>query len=245
MTRGGEPHPTDGEATRIVGYVDSSTRCQMYRHDEDAVQPENGGVARYDPAAAAERRGRWVAAAREALELEASGERHAHISFPEPCPSDSDEEETSGSCSDLEMTSRPDTPDSKPTEFVPTESTKGLSSVADLHRDADGSSAHTAVWPCVSIFANVVFLAAAITAGMYYAWSSDHGGRVSLAACLTAYLASALSCAIAVCTAASLAALAAPFCWFLMRWAHSPPQERKRGAPPEATLEKERIQQSW
>eukprot|EP00965_Chrysotila_dentata_P242341 6204818-Pleurochrysis_carterae.AAC.2 len=31
-----------------------------------------------------------------------------------------------------------------------------------------------------------------------------------------------------------MAALAAPFCWFLMRWAHSPPQERKRPAPPDA-----------
>eukprot|EP00965_Chrysotila_dentata_P173548 5729147-Pleurochrysis_carterae.AAC.1 len=60
---------------------------------------------------------------------------------------------------------------------------------------------------------------------MYHAWSSDHGGRVRLAVCLTAYLSSALACAIVACTAASVAALAAPFCWVLMRWAHSPPQE--------------------
>eukprot|EP00965_Chrysotila_dentata_P099138 3277889-Pleurochrysis_carterae.AAC.1 len=88
----------------------------MYRHDEAAVQPEGGGVARYDPDAAAEQRDRWVAATREALELDSSGERHAHISFAEPCASDSNEEETSGSYSDLEMTSRPGTPDSKPME---------------------------------------------------------------------------------------------------------------------------------
>eukprot|EP00965_Chrysotila_dentata_P255760 6212331-Pleurochrysis_carterae.AAC.2 len=135
----------------------------------DAVQPENGGVAYYDPAAAAEQRDRLTAAAREALELEAIGECRAHPSFPEPCPSDSDEEETSGSCSDLEMTSRPDTPESKPVESVPTESAKGPSGVADLRRDADASSTHTAVWPYVSIFAKVVFFAAAITAGMYHA----------------------------------------------------------------------------
>eukprot|EP00965_Chrysotila_dentata_P017710 588804-Pleurochrysis_carterae.AAC.1 len=72
------------------------------------------------------------------------------------------------------MTSRPDTPDSKPVVTMPTESTKGPSGVADLHRDADGSSTHTAVWPYVSILANVMFFAAAITAGMYHAWSSDH-----------------------------------------------------------------------
>eukprot|EP00965_Chrysotila_dentata_P034971 1163580-Pleurochrysis_carterae.AAC.1 len=90
----GEPHPTDGEANRIVGYIDSSTRWQMYRHDEDTVQPEDEGVARYDPAAAAEQRDRWVAAAREALELEASGERRAHHTFTEPCLSNSDEEMT-------------------------------------------------------------------------------------------------------------------------------------------------------
>eukprot|EP00965_Chrysotila_dentata_P033179 1105332-Pleurochrysis_carterae.AAC.1 len=62
---------------------------------------------------------------------------------------------------------------------------KGPSNITDLRRDADVSSTHTAVWPYVSILANVLFFAAAITAGMYHALSSDHGGRVRLAACLT------------------------------------------------------------
>eukprot|EP00965_Chrysotila_dentata_P012140 398139-Pleurochrysis_carterae.AAC.3 len=97
----GEPHPLDGEASYIVGYVESTTRWQMYRYDKDALQPENGRKARFDSAAATEQRDRWVAAALEALELEAKSERYADDLFPEPYPSDPAEEEPSGTFSDL------------------------------------------------------------------------------------------------------------------------------------------------
>eukprot|EP00965_Chrysotila_dentata_P167409 5528015-Pleurochrysis_carterae.AAC.1 len=94
----------------------------MYCYDEDALQPENGNKARYDPAAAIEQRNRWVAAALEGLELEANSERYADDLFPEPYPSDPDEEKPFGSFSYLsetwvpasampEATPRPDTPD--------------------------------------------------------------------------------------------------------------------------------------
>eukprot|EP00965_Chrysotila_dentata_P166918 5511670-Pleurochrysis_carterae.AAC.1 len=66
-----EPHPLDGGKSYIVGYVDPVTRLQMYRLDEDAVQPEEGvGQAYYDQAAAKQQRDRWVEEAKEDLEIE-------------------------------------------------------------------------------------------------------------------------------------------------------------------------------
>eukprot|EP00965_Chrysotila_dentata_P022308 737680-Pleurochrysis_carterae.AAC.2 len=56
----GEPHPIDGDGSYLVGYyIDRKTGWQMYRCDENAVQPENGNKAYFDPAAAAAQRERW------------------------------------------------------------------------------------------------------------------------------------------------------------------------------------------
>eukprot|EP00965_Chrysotila_dentata_P015772 521929-Pleurochrysis_carterae.AAC.1 len=106
----------------------------MYRYDEDAVQPENGNKARYDPDAVIEQRDRWVASALEALELEANSERYRDDLFPEPDLSDPDEEKPSGSFSDLsetwvpapvtpDVTTQPDATDTEPPKPAPARST--------------------------------------------------------------------------------------------------------------------------
>eukprot|EP00965_Chrysotila_dentata_P209007 6185038-Pleurochrysis_carterae.AAC.1 len=92
----GEPHPLDGCRTRIVGYVDPITRWQMYRLDEDAVQPESGSKERayYDPEKAKLQRDRWVEKAKEDLsEIECNREHYANELFPEPPPTHPDDEE--------------------------------------------------------------------------------------------------------------------------------------------------------
>eukprot|EP00965_Chrysotila_dentata_P180564 5961237-Pleurochrysis_carterae.AAC.1 len=150
------------------------------RYDEDALHPENGNKARYDPAAAIEQRDRWVAAALEALELEANSERYADELFPEPYH----RIRTRKSLLDPkpEVTPRPDTPDNpERSQPAPTRSTEDLSSDVDRSQNAANSSGsahlHANVWPYVSIVANVIFFTAAITAGMFHALSSEHGGR--------------------------------------------------------------------
>eukprot|EP00965_Chrysotila_dentata_P239245 6202987-Pleurochrysis_carterae.AAC.2 len=197
----------------------------MYRYDEDAVQPENGNKARYDPAAATEPCDRWVAAALEALELEANSKRCADDLFPEPYPSDPDEEKPSAAPVKPDVTTQPDAPDAELPKPAPARSTEVRSGDVDQPRHADNSSgnapSHTAVWPYVSIVANVVLFTAAITAGMFHALSSEHGGRDNHDACLTALLATLLAYAVAAYTAASVATLVAPLCWFLMHWTYT------------------------
>eukprot|EP00965_Chrysotila_dentata_P004889 159966-Pleurochrysis_carterae.AAC.1 len=68
------------------------------------------------------------------------------------------------------------------------------SSPAPGGRDAKG------VWPIVSLITNVVFLTAAVTAGMMHALSSDHGGQLPLRA--LALASTGVVYAIATCTAA-------------------------------------------
>eukprot|EP00965_Chrysotila_dentata_P084915 2802844-Pleurochrysis_carterae.AAC.1 len=51
-----EPHPLDCDGAILVAYIDPKTQWQMYRYDEDVVQPENGKQAYYDPEAAAAQR---------------------------------------------------------------------------------------------------------------------------------------------------------------------------------------------
>eukprot|EP00965_Chrysotila_dentata_P013744 455584-Pleurochrysis_carterae.AAC.1 len=69
-------------------------------------------------------------------------------------------------------------------------------------RDAKG------VWPIVSLITNVVFLTAAITAGMMHALSSDHGGH--LPSRVLALVTTGVAYAIAVCTAAFIGFLLTP-----------------------------------
>eukprot|EP00965_Chrysotila_dentata_P005860 192687-Pleurochrysis_carterae.AAC.1 len=180
----------------------------MYRYDEDAVQPENGNKARYDPDAAIAQRDRWVASALEALQLEAISERYADDLFPEPYPSDPDEGEPSGSFSDLsetwvsarvkpDVTTQPDATDPEPPKPAPARSTEVQSSDSDQHRNAynafGNAHSHKAVRPYVSIVANVVFFTAGITAGMIHVLSSKHSsGRDNHAARLTALFATLL-----------------------------------------------------
>eukprot|EP00965_Chrysotila_dentata_P185584 6127327-Pleurochrysis_carterae.AAC.1 len=61
-------------------------------------------------------------------------------------------------------------------------------------RDARG------VWPMVSLITNVVFLTAAVTAGMVHMLSADHGGRTSRLRTLD-FATTGVACAIATCTA--------------------------------------------
>eukprot|EP00965_Chrysotila_dentata_P071196 2352488-Pleurochrysis_carterae.AAC.1 len=68
----------------------------MFRLDEDVVQPESMGdtAAYYDPEKAKEQRERWVAEAKEDLEIEYEREHFADEPFPELPPSHPDSEES-------------------------------------------------------------------------------------------------------------------------------------------------------
>eukprot|EP00965_Chrysotila_dentata_P126330 4175402-Pleurochrysis_carterae.AAC.2 len=89
----GEPHSLDSDGAVLVGYVDPITRWQMYKFNDDYVQPKNGNAARYDPdAAAAQRKRGWKAAELAAAEEEFQRERYADEMFPEPPPKHPDNE---------------------------------------------------------------------------------------------------------------------------------------------------------
>eukprot|EP00965_Chrysotila_dentata_P035601 1184959-Pleurochrysis_carterae.AAC.1 len=82
------------------------------------------------------------------------------------------------------------------------------------------------MWPLVSLITNVVFMTAAVTAGVMHVLSNDHGGRAaSLRA--TALVTSILAYVVATCTAASFGFLLVPLGRLLLRWIRLPSQERK------------------
>eukprot|EP00965_Chrysotila_dentata_P075533 2494819-Pleurochrysis_carterae.AAC.1 len=65
---------------------------------------------------------------------------------------------------------------------------------------APGGCDARGVWPIVSLITNVVFLTAAVTAGMMHALSSNHGGHLPLRA--LALASTGVAYIIATCTAA-------------------------------------------
>eukprot|EP00965_Chrysotila_dentata_P144582 4775750-Pleurochrysis_carterae.AAC.1 len=67
----GEPHPLDNDGGILTCHVDPVTLWKVYRYDDNAVQPENGQAAYYDPVAARAQRERWAAEEREAAERSA------------------------------------------------------------------------------------------------------------------------------------------------------------------------------